>query len=179
MASKLKSRVIVYNKGARKIEDYEQRSKLALGMVTLKHAIGMLVRGVAEPLDHVEGEYVGTYRRVTAVELVNELATVMVYQFTGRVMFSKENMLIRDHYTCAYCGRTGNTVDHIWPQSKGGRTSWENCITACYACNQAKANLTLEEAGMRLNFDPYVPDLADLGMVLSRRKLIVTKAATA
>ena len=42
------------------------------------------------------------------------------------------------------------TTDHIKPRSKGGRTCFENMVTACAACNKRKSNRTLAESGMRL-----------------------------
>ena len=32
----------------------------------------------------------------------------------------REKILVRDNYTCQYCGQLGNTIDHIIPLSKGG-----------------------------------------------------------
>ena len=60
------------------------------------------------------------------------------------INFSKQNLLIRDNYTCAYCrGEVDGdsaTIDHVHPQSKGGATSWENCVIACRDCNHKKAD---------------------------------------
>lgn len=48
-------------------------------------------------------------------------------------------------------------------KSRGDVSSWLNFVAACQRCNQFKADLTPEEAGMRLDVVPYVPMLADLG----------------
>jgi len=40
------------------------------------------------------------------------------------------------------------TVDHVLPQSKGGRTELDNLITCCWACNYGKAEKTLDEIGL-------------------------------
>jgi 5-methylcytosine-specific restriction endonuclease McrA len=50
----------------------------------------------------------------------------------------REKVLIRDGYTCYYCGQEANTVDHIVPISKGGISSDENMIAACTRCNSGK-----------------------------------------
>lgn len=59
-----------------------------------------------------------------------------------KITLSKKNILIRDNFTCAYCGcevtEATGTVDHIYPQTLGGKTSWDNCITACKRCNHTK-----------------------------------------
>lgn len=155
--------VIVYNAGAGRARP-EQRARYALRSVPLKHAIGMLFRGVARELEWLDGEYIGPYRKVTAVELVNEVVTLLVYRSTRKVMFSKQNVLRRDRYRCAYCGKTGDTIDHVLPKAHGGRSTWLNCVAACQPCNGRKADRTPEQSGMRLDVDPWVPTLADLGM---------------
>jgi len=50
----------------------------------------------------------------------------------------REQILIRDGYTCYYCGQEANTVDHIIPISKGGISNDENMIAACNRCNSGK-----------------------------------------
>jgi 5-methylcytosine-specific restriction endonuclease McrA len=80
----------------------------------------------------------------------------------NRIMkFSSARLHIRDGYHCAYCGhkffKSQLNVDHIIPRSKGGITSWTNCITSCISCNSKKRDRTPEEAGMPLLFKPFVP----------------------
>ena len=77
----------------------------------------------------------------------------------GRVSFSRRNLERRDRQTCQYCGRRvqASTIDHVVPRSKGGPTSWENCVLACSTCNHRKADRTPREAGMPLRTDPRRP----------------------
>jgi 5-methylcytosine-specific restriction endonuclease McrA len=60
------------------------------------------------------------------------------------VRFSKSNVFLRDLYTCQYCGDAVNrktaTLDHVLPVSHGGKTTYENCVTACGPCNSSKGN---------------------------------------
>ncbi len=74
--------------------------------------------------------------------------------------FSKQNIFVRDEYTCQYCGKTHTrlTLDHVLPKSRGGDYSWENIVAACPECNQKKADRTPEEAGMKLLKEPCRPD---------------------
>ena len=76
------------------------------------------------------------------------------------IAFNKKNILKRDAQTCQYCGRNGGermTIDHVIPKSLGGRTVWENVVSACRACNLKKGNKPLELAGMRLLHRPTKP----------------------
>ena len=55
------------------------------------------------------------------------------------------------------------------PRSRGGKTTWENIVTACGdPCNSTKANRTPEEAGMKLLRKPvkprYLPSIQVRGM---------------
>jgi hypothetical protein len=49
------------------------------------------------------------------------------------------------------------TIDHVVPKSLGGRTVWENVVSACRSCNLRKGNKPPEEAGMRLLRRPCKP----------------------
>lgn len=88
------------------------------------------------------------------------------------VSFSRKNIFERDRFTCQYCGvkppskraalkwmeQKSLTFDHIIPRSRGGKTTWENIVTACYECNRKKGNKSLEELGWRLKKRPDKPD---------------------
>ncbi len=75
--------------------------------------------------------------------------------------FSRKAVLRRDNYVCQYCSKNLKpiqaTIDHIIPKSQGGGTSFLNCVTACYPCNNRKANRTPELADMILKSKPFVP----------------------
>ena len=43
------------------------------------------------------------------------------------------------------------------PRAAGGRTSWDNIVTACVPCNSSKANRTPREASMTLLRKPVKP----------------------
>lgn len=68
--------------------------------------------------------------------------------------FRKKVLFNRDGWKCQYCStkltRDEATIEHIMPSSRGGHTTWRNCVTACKPCNKRKANRTPDEAGMRL-----------------------------
>jgi 5-methylcytosine-specific restriction endonuclease McrA len=78
------------------------------------------------------------------------------------VRFCRENVYIRDNYTCQYCHTKFNykelTIDHVVPASQGGPKTWTNVVTACRSCNQVKANRTPEKARMPLQKPPRAPN---------------------
>jgi 5-methylcytosine-specific restriction endonuclease McrA len=75
--------------------------------------------------------------------------------------FSRQNVYLRDGFRCQYCNWTGSllnlTMDHLIPLARGGKTSWENIVTACKACNLRKGARTIEELGLRLPRMPVRP----------------------
>jgi 5-methylcytosine-specific restriction endonuclease McrA len=78
------------------------------------------------------------------------------------VTFSRRNVAKRDHYVCQYCGAQPGaesiTIDHIQPRSRGGVSTWTNCVAACERCNAKKGDRTPEQAGMKLRRRPVRPE---------------------
>jgi 5-methylcytosine-specific restriction endonuclease McrA len=70
--------------------------------------------------------------------------------------------MVRDRYICSYCGSNKNlTIDHIIPISRGGKSTFENCITACKSCNNKKGDRTPSEANMYLTKKAYSPTISE------------------
>ena len=74
---------------------------------------------------------------------------------------SRKEIFARDKYSCIYCGKETEelTLDHIFPKSRGGISSWENVASACMPCNHRKAGRTPKEAGMKLTREVGAPKL--------------------
>ena len=69
--------------------------------------------------------------------------------------FTRFNVFLRDKFSCQYCGSKNElTFDHLLPRSKGGKTDWNNVVTACSECNVKKGGRLLSKSGMRLNQRP-------------------------
>lgn len=88
-----------------------------------------------------------------------------------RVRYSKRNVFLRDGHQCLYCGaqipKSALTLDHVFPRSRGGRSTWENSATACESCNHRKGDKTPEEARMPLLAKPSRPDASVRGFLLT------------
>lgn len=80
-----------------------------------------------------------------------------------KIHFSRRTIYKRDNNQCQYCGATPGTeeltIDHVVPRSKGGKTTWENCVLACVGCNSFKADRTPEQAKMKLRKKPKKPSI--------------------
>lgn len=86
--------------------------------------------------------------------------------------FSRQNVYLRDGFRCQYCNWTGSllnlTMDHLIPLARGGKTSWENIVTACKACNLRKGARTIEELGLRLPRMPVRPNFNNTALFALR-----------
>ena len=69
-----------------------------------------------------------------------------------RPAFTRFNVFLRDAFICQYCGdrcpAQELTFDHLIPRSRGGRTTWENVVTACGECNLRKGSRLPRECTM-------------------------------
>ena len=77
--------------------------------------------------------------------------------------FTRFNLFLRDAFSCQYCGSDSElTFDHVIPRSRGGRTTWENIVTACAPCNLTKGGRTPREAHMHPRRSPIRPSSFEL-----------------
>jgi 5-methylcytosine-specific restriction endonuclease McrA len=92
-----------------------------------------------------------------------EVVVLTRYQGAGKraIVFSRRNLYRRDRNACQYCGRRPGTrsltIDHVLPRSRGGRSTWDNCVLACIPCNSRKGARTPSEAGMKPIRPPRKP----------------------
>lgn len=135
-----------------------------LTSVSWQRAVTMLVTGKAE-IHEADPERTvrGATSEVPFPRIVRLVKWIYV-KFSGKHsdgagMCTKKGILTRDKFTCGYCGGKANTVDHVFPQSRGGASSWENLIAACEPCNGLKADRTPEEARMYMRWHPWRPDV--------------------
>ena len=77
--------------------------------------------------------------------------------------FTRFNLFRRDAFTCQYGHAEADlTFDHVIPRSRGGRTTWENIVTACARCNLTKGGRTPHEAHMHPRHKPRRPSAYEL-----------------
>ena len=79
--------------------------------------------------------------------------------------FTRFNVFLRVRFACQYCGSTQRdelTFDHLIPRSRGGRTTWDNIVTACSPCNLRKGGRSVREAQMFPANHPKRPTMREL-----------------
>ena len=78
-----------------------------------------------------------------------------------RPKFSARSVRERDGNRCQYTGAPlkpeDGSIDHVVPRSRGGATSWDNCVWASKRINALKGNRLPGEVGLRLWSVPRAP----------------------
>jgi 5-methylcytosine-specific restriction endonuclease McrA len=117
-------------------------SFLPLSTINWQEAIRYMVLDKADVLAWHDNWIVRSANWETPVPSVIILRDYM--KAKSSVRFSRSNIYLRDDGTCQYCytpiDKKEATLDHVLPTSKGGKTTWENCCTACGPCNASKGN---------------------------------------
>jgi 5-methylcytosine-specific restriction endonuclease McrA len=79
---------------------------------------------------------------------------------------TRYNILLRDKFICQYCGEIhaprSLTLDHVVPRCRGGLSSWENLVAACYDCNIEKGDKIPGKDYARPMHPPFRPSCKDL-----------------
>lgn len=78
---------------------------------------------------------------------------------------SRKGLYERDDGKCCYCGTeiklSEMTVEHVYPESKGGLNTWDNLRACCHDCNHEKGDKMLSELGWTLRKRVGIPTLTE------------------
>ncbi|GAC1392251.1 MAG: HNH endonuclease [Vulcanimicrobiaceae bacterium] len=130
----------------------------ALNITNFQRAVKLLFAGKAEVVHRNERILCSPSYEMKMPSIIRML--YYIKRPMQKVALTKKNILLRDDYTCQYCGVRRDrlmTVDHVHPKSKGGPSTWENLVCACMYCNNRKNNRTPEHANMALKRKPKQP----------------------
>lgn len=161
------------------------RVYLAIHVINVKRAFGLLCRNLAEVIDIENDQYSNydfeSWRELSELRVqspaplddwiqtiqfpvqVPRVIRLLDYDRIPRqtVKFNRRNIFARDGNQCQYCGEHFPTqelsLDHVLPRSQGGQTTWENIVCACVECNIRKGGRTPEQAHIKLIRKPFKP----------------------
>lgn len=132
-----------------------------LGTTSVKRAVRLITVGKAEVLAESNTQIHPTMFLPKVIRLIKAIRNLWKTQ----VPWSKQNVHVRDMYTCQYCGkklsRSACTVDHVIPVAQGGKNRWDNTVCSCYACNNSKEDRTPSQAHMTLLKQPTTPTIME------------------
>jgi 5-methylcytosine-specific restriction endonuclease McrA len=127
-----------------------------INVTAVRRALVLLLKGVAQAEETNHTEVHSTKKAIQVPSVIRLLSYRHIPQQSRAL--SRKNILLRDRNTCQFCTRafpaSELTLDHVMPRSRGGRSSWENLVACCYACNNRKGDRTPEEAGFKLQRRP-------------------------
>jgi 5-methylcytosine-specific restriction endonuclease McrA len=137
-----------------------------LGLITWHKAIKLMCKKKVEVVKYSETEIYNFEKTVKMlIPAVIRLIKYVRFLYGKRVPFNKHNLLIRDNYTCAYCGiklgKHNASIDHITPRSMGGLSTFDNTVSACIPCNNKKDMKTCKQANMYPKFKPHTPTITE------------------
>jgi 5-methylcytosine-specific restriction endonuclease McrA len=165
------------------------RSYLPVHVTSVRRAFALLYQGIAKAVNDQYETFdfdswaelavsesddaigiVGGWIRVPRVILLQAFDKVP----RRHVRFSRINIYARDRNTCQYCGRrfarSELNLDHVIPRAQGGRSTWENVVCSCIACNRRKGGCTPVQAAMRLVRRPSRPRWSPVLSVVNGRE---------
>ena len=135
-----------------------------LNTINWKKAMRLLAKGKVEVLKATEKILQSADRTWELyIPKVIRLVKLVRSVYKTRVPYSKKNVIYRDKYTCQYCGikEKKMTIDHVVPSSKGGKSSFENCVASCKACNSRKGNRLCTQIKMFPKVKAYQPTISE------------------
>ena len=142
-----------------------------LNTVSWRRAISLVMTGKSEVVKYTNRFIRCSDGRKIAIPVVIKLIKVIRMIYKNCVPYTKKNVMCRDNYKCVYCGSTKEllTIDHIIPISRGGETSFENCVTSCRVCNSKKKDRTPSEAKMFMSKIPHAPTISEFFQMKMRQ----------
>jgi len=164
-----KKTVLVLNKNWQAV--HVKSPAEALSMMYAGTVTGLYIKGMDEmipykwedwvQLPHNENaDYIQTVRGCIEIPKI-----IILAHYNGiphkRPKFSSHAIWNRDGGICQYTGQKltpneGN-IDHVVPRSRGGKSTWTNCVLAKKVINAMKADKTPQEAGLNLIRTPQEP----------------------
>jgi 5-methylcytosine-specific restriction endonuclease McrA len=115
-----------------------------LNFISFKRAIKLLCLDKVEAISNWEVKLTNNIKFPAILRLKNY---IKLKPFSSKV--TRRGIFKRDNYICQYTGKeyppSKLTIDHVLPKSRNGKTSWENCVTACLEINLIKGGRLPEE----------------------------------
>jgi len=135
-----------------------------LNSLSVQKAMRLMAKGKVTVEKYSE-KAINTITKKVLVPLILRLVYLVRKIYRKALAWSKKNVMARDDYQCVYCGATDKlNIDHVFPQSRGGKSSFENTVTSCIKCNNKKGGRTLAEANMfywKRSYRPYQPTVME------------------
>lgn len=135
-----------------------------INSIGVRRALKLIAKGKVT-VEKFSERVIRTATIAIKVPLILRLVYLVRQIYRKAVPWSKKNVMIRDDFKCVYCGAGRDlNIDHVFPRSRGGKSTFENTVTSCVSCNTLKGNRSLREANMyyrKRGFTPYQPTVME------------------
>ena len=143
--------------------DYRPLSYFPLSVLPWQEAVKAVFRDTV----NVISEYDRTVSSPTTEFKLPSVLALKEYVATSQApAFTRFNVFLRDAWHCQYCHELQKThqltFDHVVPKSRGGKTAWDNIVSACRPCNTKKGSRMPHECGMHPMVEPREPTVYEL-----------------
>lgn len=128
----------------------------ALAVVPARRAVVLVLKDKAD-IVHSNGVVFHSERIELPAPSVVRLRYFVKVPYRAQAALTRRAVFARDGWTCQYCGKAAENVDHVIPKSRGGQHSWDNVVAACRRCNSRKENRSPDQVGLKLFREPFVP----------------------
>lgn len=129
--------------------------------ITQQRAIKLLLKDKVDVIDIWEDKQCRSVSMTIEVPATIRIKKYVTNSKMRQFRFSKNGVFNRDRWRCQYCNIFLNhstaTVDHVISRARGGKTTWQNCVTSCIPCNLKKSDKSLSEVGYKLLSNPCIP----------------------
>ncbi|MEQ8712256.1 MAG: HNH endonuclease [Cyclobacteriaceae bacterium] len=140
------NRVLVLN------QDYSPMT-----VCSVERAFLLIYLKKAELLNAVESKSLRSVNATFPFPSVIKINRYVNMPYMG-VVLTRQNIFRRDGHKCQYCGTHKDlTLDHLIPRSKGGKSTWNNLLTACRRCNARKGDYQIDQIDMKPKTMPHKP----------------------
>ena len=124
--------------------DYQPLSFYPLSTVRWQTSITAMINNKVDVVKFYDDWVV--HSPTTAFRVPSIIVTKKYCKRVSKLKLTRMHVHLRDNFQCQYCGghftRQALTLDHVLPRSKGGKSTWENLVSACVPCNTKKSNRT-------------------------------------
>ena len=139
------------------------KNYMPLTIIGYKKALMLLVKNKAENIAVPTTYTIRATNFIGYISSIVRLTVSIPWQAQqSKYKFNRKHVLIRDQFRCRYCdkklGKQTTTIDHIIPVSRGGKSSYDNCVACCVSCNNVKGDRTPAEIGFVLLSKPIKPN---------------------
>ena len=153
--------------------DYSPISAFPLSVIDATEAVKRVVNGTCYVVEEYD-------RLIKSPNIeMNWPSVIIRKQYLKRentAILRPEALYYRDDRKCAYTGKFLSlkdvTIDHVIPESKGGKTEWNNVVIASYEANQAKGD-KMPIGIWKPRIKPYTPTYSQLVALRKKYPIMV------